>query len=88
MRRELSAAAYIYEKLTAETSYDLLFLFIEKQIIRNKLSGCLGGARTHDIAVNSRTLYRLSYKAIFIIYLLCIYIITYFFEKIKKDFSF
>ena len=40
------------------------FLFIEKRTIRNKLSGCPGGARTHDSAVNSRVLYRLSYRAI------------------------
>ena len=30
-------------------------------------TGCLGGARTHDILINSQALYLLSYKAILMI---------------------
>ena len=38
-------------------------------------AGCPGGTRTHDTAVNSRVLYRLSYRAIFNFFLYLTYIL-------------
>ena len=51
------------------------------------LFGCPSGARTQDTAVNSRMLVPTELRGnIKVFYFLTLYIITYFFWKIKKDF--